>query len=136
MNRGVIAGDEMQSKSILIVEDDHNIRLMLRDTLEYEGYKVFTVPHGQEALDALKGMGQPGLILLDLNMPVMDGFQFLAAKAADPSIADIPVVVVSAEKDAASMVRERGQIQGVIAKPIEHEALLVLVRRYCGKSGA
>jgi CheY-like chemotaxis protein len=115
-------------KSILIVEDDKEIRETLALLLRYEGYEVFEVANGKEGLDLLPRVTIPCLILLDLMMPVMDGWEFLRAKQTDIKIAPIPVVVVSAldSAEAAS-----GTV-GLIKKPIEYEILLQVVRQYCG----
>ena len=119
----------MGCKSVVVVEDDDGIRTTLEETLEHEGYEVFTAAHGQDGLDLLKQVDPPGLILLDLQMPIMDGLQFLAEKAANASIAGIPVVVISAALDMEKMVR--GKAQGCIEKPIPHEDLMAYVHRYC-----
>jgi CheY-like chemotaxis protein len=82
--------------SILIVEDDADIRETLGDALELEGYDVVTAENGFDALCLLRSGLKPGLILLDLVMPIMSGWQFRQVQLADPSLAGIPVVVVSA----------------------------------------
>jgi len=82
--------------SILIVEDDLDIREALAEALGFEGYDVFLAENGQEALDVLREGPLPHVILLDLLMPVMSGWQFRQEQLADPALADIPVIVVSA----------------------------------------
>ena len=119
----------MGTKSILVVEDDHNIRVTLRNLLEHEGYAVISAANGQDGLDLFKHIAPPSLVLLDLQMPIMDGLEFLAAKAAVPSIASIPVVVISAAPDAQRVIQ--GQVQGFVKKPIDHETLMGFVLRYC-----
>lgn len=117
------------SKKVLIIEDDHDIRETFRQLLEMEGYDVLTAANGKEGLDVLKREAQPGLILLDLMMPVMNGWEFLAVQKDDPKLANIPVVVVTAAgKDKEGTV----QTAGFIRKPVELEALLATVRQYCG----
>lgn len=120
----------MGCKSILIVEDEEFIRENLKMLLEFEGYPVFTANNGKEGLKALRAMQHPCLVLLDLLMPVMNGFEFLEAKGHDDVIAAIPVCVVSgvAEKPGVS------GIQAFIKKPIEFDGLLKFVRTYCGES--
>lgn len=81
---------------ILIVEDDLDIREALAEALGFEGYEVFLAENGQEALDVLRGGPLPDVILLDLLMPVMSGWQFRQVQLADPALAGIPVIVVSA----------------------------------------
>jgi CheY-like chemotaxis protein len=106
----------------LLVEDSAVVQGAMRMVLEWEGYRVACAANGQEALDFLRGGGRPALILLDVAMPVLDGRQFRAAQVADPDLADIPVVVVSAhdsaEVDAAAHVR----------KPFEPQELLAAIR--------
>lgn len=82
--------------TILIVEDDLDIREALAEALGFEGYDVFLAENGQEALDVLRAGPLPHVILLDLLMPVMSGWQFRQEQLADPALAGIPVIVVSA----------------------------------------
>jgi CheY-like chemotaxis protein len=83
-------------KRVLIVEDDDLTREMLRAILQAEGYRIEGVANGREALARLRGEAAPDLILLDLLMPVMTGWEFCAAVAEDPRLASIPVVILSA----------------------------------------
>lgn len=119
----------MPSKShpVLIIEDEEFIRENFQLFLELEGYPVFTASNGLEGLQQLRKMTRPCLILLDLLMPVMDGREFLEAKAADQSLASIPVCVVSG-------VANEPNLPGVaafVAKPVDFNRLLDLIRRYC-----
>lgn len=115
---------------ILIVEDDPGIREMLADVLADEGHTVVTAGHGQEALDYLdRADGRPDVILLDLMMPVMTGWQFREAQRQTPAIADIPVVVLSAK------ARLRGEVAqldvaAIVSKPIDLDGLLVTLQRW------
>lgn len=113
-------------KPILIVEDDREIREALRDSLELEGYTVFTASNGQEAFDTLGNMERPAVILLDLMMPVMNGWQFLEAQREHDVYATIPVVVISAAGEKA----KTAQAAGYIKKPIDLDALLNVVGQY------
>ena len=81
---------------ILLIEDDHDLRNTLAEVLGANGHVVHAAEHGQEALELLRGGCHPGLILLDMVMPVMDGRRFLELKIADPALATIPVVILSA----------------------------------------
>jgi CheY-like chemotaxis protein len=82
--------------SILIVEDDLDIREALAEALGFEGYDVVLAENGQDALDVLRDGPLPDVVLLDLLMPVMSGWQFRKEQLADPALAGIPVIVVSA----------------------------------------
>ena len=85
-------------RCILVVEDDFYIRESIREVLEEEGHTVVCVEHGAQALAMLETMKTcPDVILLDLMMPVKDGFQFRAEQRANPRFQHIPVVVMSAD---------------------------------------
>ncbi|AKT42254.1 chemotaxis protein CheY [Chondromyces crocatus] len=115
-------------KTILVVDDDQDIRDTLTELLVDEGYDVLNAAHGGEALATLRSQTRPNLILLDLMMPVMDGWQFRAEQSKDPEFADIPVVVVSATgKD--DKVAKLGAVQ-LLKKPIRLEELLDAVSRH------
>ncbi len=115
---------------ILIVEDDEVIRELLKEALEMEGYKTLTASNGQEALQALHGVLNPCLILLDLMMPVMNGWQFLESKKTDDSIKPIPVVVMTAATNGKLRALET---EGFMRKPIDLNVLTNWVERFCGK---
>ena len=85
--------------SVLVVEDDVAIREQVRELLEAEGLSVAEAGHGQEALTALRDGLQPSLVLLDLMMPVMDGWSLLEALQADAAWRGLPVLVASASPD-------------------------------------
>ncbi|HET6725169.1 MAG TPA: response regulator [Gammaproteobacteria bacterium] len=119
------------NKTVLIVEDDHDVRESLVMLLEMEGYATVVADHGQEALDYLESEPQqPCLILLDLMMPVMDGFEFRARQKSNPSLSDIPVVIMSA----AGNIHEK--LPGLeaklyIKKPMDFSEVADAVGRYC-----
>jgi CheY-like chemotaxis protein len=120
------------STSVLIVEDDLDIRDTLALILRGKGYSVAGAANGEEALAYLRHAAQPCLILLDLMMPVMDGTQFRTEQQKDPELADIPVVVVSAD----GAVHQKAASIGAAAslkKPIDLDVLLDLVGRFCRK---
>jgi len=121
---------EKQIKTVLIVEDDNDISDVLTQILQYEGYAVNTVGNGLEALEFLRKSEPPGLILLDLMMPVMDGWQFRAEQQKDPELAKIPVVIVSADGRVYQKATSIGAA-GYLKKPIELETLLDIVARHC-----
>ena len=119
--------------TILVVEDDFDIRLVMQLALEGEGYRVVTAGDGQEALEHLRSNELPSLILLDLMMPRMDGTDFRAVQRQDPALAGIPVVVLSAD----TRINEKAVaigVESILRKPIDLDALLELVQRYCGQS--
>jgi CheY-like chemotaxis protein len=124
----------MGSKSdVLIVEDDFDIREVLTEVLKDEGYSVMGAANGREALDLLASAESlPSLILLDLMMPVMSGWQFVAEQRQIPAYAAIPVVVVSADGNLQQKAGTLGA-SGFLRKPIEIESLLGVVARYCKK---
>jgi CheY-like chemotaxis protein len=101
---------------VLLVEDDTETREVMARTLEKAGWTVSEAGNGQEALDIMSGL-QPRLILLDLMMPVMDGFDFLTAMRARPEWLHIPVIVITA-KDLTGDDRDRlaGRVEEVLEK--------------------
>jgi CheY-like chemotaxis protein len=113
---------------VLVVEDDFAIRETLRELLEDEGYDVSWASNGREALELLAHRA-PRVILLDLMMPVMDGWEFRVAQQKDPALARIPVVVISADHALDQKVAALA-VDGWLAKPFELDALLTTLRRY------
>jgi two-component system response regulator MprA len=110
---------------ILVVEDDPAVRQVLVDSLRFEEYDVREAPDGRAALDVLDGW-RPDLILLDLMMPRMDGWQFRAAQLARADARDVPVVIVSAAR-AIDERREELQPAAVVPKPFDLDQVLDLV---------
>ncbi len=115
--------------SVLVVEDDRDIRECMADALEMEGYAVACAQHGREALDQLRRGLRPDLILLDLLMPVMSGWEFRQAQLADPLLAGIPVVIVSASSPGAAARPDRH-----LPKPFGIDELLSLVAQLTADS--
>jgi CheY-like chemotaxis protein len=116
-----------QCNNILIVEDDKGIRELLQIALEVEGYKVFTASNGKEGIEELLRMPRPCLILLDLMMPVMDGWGFVDALESDLWFATIPVIVVTAFRDKSKTIKAKE----IIEKPLDLNALCKTIRHYC-----
>jgi CheY-like chemotaxis protein len=119
------------AKTILVVEDDHDVRDSLSLLLEMEGYHVAVANHGRDALNFLENEQQPPcLILLDLMMPVMDGFEFRQRQREHPAFASIPVVVMSA---AGSMHEKLPGLaaEAYIKKPMDFSDVADAVERYC-----
>lgn len=123
----------MNCKTILVVEDDRDIRESVEDVLRTEGYEVFAAANGKEAISILREIEHPTLILLDMMMPVMSGWEFLEAQKSSAQFANLPVVVVSAQADESALISKRGDIQaeGLLRKPIQLENLLSVVETYC-----
>lgn len=115
---------------VLIVEDDFDIRHDLATILEDEGYRVVATENGWEALRHLRQSSQtaPCVILLDLMMPVMDGWQLRTELLKDPTLASIPVVVLSGAYDAKDTVPGAA---AYLSKPFSMDALLAVVARLC-----
>ncbi len=115
-------------RTILVVEDDPAIRSFLKLALEFEGYAVLAASHGREALELLARTERPCLILLDLMMPVMNGWEFAEALRQDARLADTPVALVTAYVEDAKTFRGA---QEVLRKPIDLDRLLGVVKRFC-----
>ena len=115
-------------RSVLIIEDDADLREMMAELLTLEGLRASTAVNGRDALDYLDKGNKPDVILLDLMMPVMDGWEFRRHQQGDSRLADIPVVVLSAF-DHARTAEVRAS--AVLRKPLDFDLLLQLVRQYC-----
>ena len=123
-----MAASAVAHRPVLIVEDDADLREMMAQLLALEGYVATSVANGLEALEYLERGDRPDVILLDLMMPVMDGWEFRRQQQAVPTLADVPVIILSAidqrraaEVDAAAFLK----------KPLDFDRLLELVRRFC-----
>jgi two-component system, cell cycle sensor histidine kinase and response regulator CckA len=116
---------------ILVVEDDRSIRSALQAILEDEGYGVTTAENGRQALENLLTSVAPDLIVLDLRMPVMDGWEFRAAQKSDPVLARIPVLAVSADGSAKAAAIDA---EAYLRKPLSSDALLNAIERILGES--
>ena len=116
-----------ESRSILLVEDDVVICESLVELLELEGFRIHVVHDGEEALHFLNqsGDGDPGVILLDLMMPVCSGYEFLKRWQQNPKFDQISVIIMSAGSNA----QETGQLYGVpvIKKPFDGKTLFALI---------
>lgn len=116
--------------SVLIIEDDDEIREILAEMLTDKGYPVITARNGVEGLTAMRSSLLPCVVLLDLMMPVMDGWALRREMLADPKLAQIPVVVVSG---AADLESKASQLKAacVLTKPVKWPVLLDSVRAHC-----
>ncbi len=119
----------MSKKPVLIVEDDEGIRTAMRMTAEMFGFVAYSAANGQEAFECLHTMPRPGLILLDLMMPIMDGWAFAQAIEGQKDYADIPIVAVTAFTDQARAIRKA---EKVIGKPVDIDVLAETLQKFCG----
>ena len=116
--------------TVLIVEDDIDLRQDLAFLIENQGHEVITAANGQEALERLAEKGRPCMILLDLMMPVMDGWELRSELLKDPAMKDVPVVLLSGIADIKEEARSL-QAKDYVTKPIDLEKLYRLVAQYC-----
>ncbi len=111
-----------------MVDDDPDIRDALCELLEDEGYRAVSASNGQEALIYLNSREPPCVILLDLMMPVMDGWEFRRRQQNDPRWSNIPVVVITAAgKYGAGQI----SVERVLPKPLQLEQVLEALAQYC-----
>jgi CheY-like chemotaxis protein len=121
--------------NVLIVEDDPDVRAMLSALLATEGFHTIAAEDGLEALHLLRAVRHrspetPCLVLLDLKMPRLGGKEFRRAQLDDPTLASVPIAVMSGATD----LEQRAEALGAVAtlpKPIDCDVLLAVVRRYC-----
>jgi CheY-like chemotaxis protein len=118
-------------RAVMIIDDDDAIREALEDVLSDEGYEVVGVSDGQQALDYLHGEKRPHAILVDLWMPVMDGWKFLDALLEDPRLCRIPLVVLTAARD--QRARDL-RVAEVLTKPVQLQQVLGALERLTGVS--
>ena len=123
-----------KSTHILVVEDDRDIRESVVEVLEDEGHGVTAAADGREALDHLLGAGpRPDLILLDLMMPVMSGYQFREEQLKSPALASIPVLVITADVNARAKV-ESLNVAGFVQKPLKIQPLIDRINQLLARS--
>jgi CheY-like chemotaxis protein len=116
----------VQKKPILIVDDDKDIQASIKMILELKGYGVVSASNGKEALTYIQDINPPALILLDLMMPAMDGFEFLKKLETDYKALAVPVIVMSAARNKATEVKN----YTTLLKPFDIDYLLTLVERH------
>ena len=117
-------------KKVLIIEDDQDIRDSIVELLEDE-YETSTAANGAEALGLLRSESKFDLILLDLMMPVMDGFTFREEQLKNPDWAKIPVVVMSADGHVVAK-QTRASAAAYLKKPVDIEELLAMLKKHAG----
>jgi len=121
--------------NVLIVEDDEDIREMLATLLLSEGFHAVGAEDGLEALHLLRTVRHrapdvPCLVLLDLKMPRLGGHEFRRAQLGDPTVAGVPIAVMSGASDLAQRAEALGAV-ATVAKPIDIDVLMQVVRTYC-----
>ena len=118
----------MNCKCVLLIEDELPVREMMRDVLELEGYQVLSAANGKDALEALHASPtSPCVILLDLMMPVMNGWEFLDVLRSSPRHSHVPVVICSAFHETAKSIRP----SAILKKPFQLPSLLKTVQAFC-----
>ncbi|HKL38920.1 MAG TPA: response regulator [Bacteroidales bacterium] len=122
------------NSSILVVDDSGTNLFLLERLLEDEGYQVIAIDNAREALDYLKKKNNIQLILLDIMMPGIDGFEFMDKLSEEPSLKEIPVVMVTAKNDQASQKKalSMGAV-GFMAKPLDLNKLRNLIREHLSR---
>ena len=119
--------------TILIVEDDFDVRESLSEALRDEGYAIECAVDGEQALEYLRNGGRPGLILLDLMMPRMSGSEFRMVQKVDPQLQHLPVVLLSAD-GAMDEKAKALETDGALRKPIDLEQLLKVIESFRDKA--
>jgi CheY-like chemotaxis protein len=122
----------VKCESILIIEDDEAIRTSLSDVLVSEGYKIHDAANGKVAFEILETLNDSSLLLLDLMMPAMNGYEFSAAIKKMPKYSKHPIVIMSASRDGEQYAKQEGY--PFLKKPLDVEGLLELVAKYCIKN--
>lgn len=118
---------------VLVVEDDDEVRTMMELLLKSHGYDVTTARNGQEALDAMRRQ-PPCLVLLDIHMPLMTGWEFRERQLEDPELAKVPVICITALFDPEDVVRKL-KIP-CLAKPAHFPSVLHEVEAACGPASS
>src|SRR5438105_13013717 len=118
---------------VLVVDDDPAIRGLVGDALREEGYAVDLAAHGREALDAMRAR-RPATVILDLMMPVMDGFSFIEQCHRERLCVDVPIVVIAAVQDALRRIKDL-PVHACIAKQFDLDDLRQMVARYVQPNG-
>jgi CheY-like chemotaxis protein len=125
------------SKLILVIDDDEDIRNTIKSVLETESYRVLTAENGKDGLDKLMALGEqlPRLILVDLMMPIMDGLQFLQTVESQhkETIGKIPIVLATA-KGSVKALPEHPLMAEHLRKPMDIDVLFKIAEKYCAKA--
>lgn len=128
---GAALGESPQAAvwRVLLIEDDEAIRESLAEGLRDHGIEVAVAEHGREALELLRRQPLPSAIVLDLMLPLMDGWDFRQAQLDDPALRDIPVVIITATGFSTNTIRSQLGDVAVMAKPVRQADLLAVLGR-------
>ena len=129
--KGKLLADKRSGPPVLVVEDDREQRETLCAMLELEGFRHAEAANGREALEYLNESQAPCLVLLDLEMPVMNGWEFRENQLADESLSRIPVVVVTANDD--GLGKRFPGVEAFLWKPLKFEKLVPVLNRLCSR---
>lgn len=117
----------MSAEHILVIEDNHDLRVLYREHLEQSGHSVITLTNGLDALNLLKSGFRPQLIFLDINLPLMNGFEFLKEIETVNSFFEIPVVLVTGQM----ATQEIKNAHTVLEKPVDWQRIDSIMKEYC-----
>jgi CheY-like chemotaxis protein len=113
-------------QSVLVIEDDHDLRVLLRQALEEAGFLVFSAPHGKGGLEVLRDTRPlPSVIVLDLRMPIMDGWQFVERIRGEEELRELPVIAVTADT-----ATPPPGVNHTLRKPFKANRLVELLRKF------
>ena len=130
-NSVIILAGAMSGRDVLVVEDDTDLRESLSQALRDHGFGVSLATNGQEALDLLHAGARPSVILLDLLMPVLNGWELRDVLRHDPVLAQIPQLVISAYMDETEQVVLELPPDDCIRKPFQLRILIDAIERHC-----
>jgi CheY-like chemotaxis protein len=116
------------ARGVLIVEDDQDVRETLGMVMESEGYEVYGAANGKDALALLKSISPPDIIITDIMMPVMTGWEFLESAAENPALASIPVIILSAAEKKESS--KHPKVLAFLPKPVPVATLMALIKAH------
>ena len=119
------------ARIVLLVEDDADLREVMAEALALQNIATAVAGNGAEAIGYLRNSPPPALILLDLMMPVMDGFQFRREQQAVPAWCEIPVVVLSADRELQVKIGPLA-VAGYLRKPVDFAELVAVIQRHTG----
>lgn len=108
------------NRTILVIEDDHDTRVAIRQALENTGHRIYSATNGSEGLRLLRKIGSPDLIVVDMIMPIMNGEEFIKAKEEDKDFAGIPLLVITSFKEKLALIGDNA----FLMKPLDLEVLI------------